>query len=49
MEKYVRVMGLKHWEIPIDEIGDPYYRIKQEKFALLVDGDSMNNVVNDGM
>ncbi|CUM80284.1 LexA family protein [Turicibacter sanguinis] len=41
--------GIEALEDPIDEIGDPYYRIKQEKFALLVDGDSMNNVVNDGM
>lgn len=41
--------GFEALEDPIDEIGDPYYRIKGEKFALLVDGDSMNNVVNDGM
>ena len=41
--------GIEALENPIDEIGDPYYRIKQEKFALLVDGDSMNNVVDDGM
>ncbi len=41
--------GIEALENPIDEIGDPYYRIKEEKFALLVDGDSMNNVVDDGM
>lgn len=41
--------GFEALEDPIDEIGDPYYRIKQEKFALLVDGDSMNNIVDDGM
>lgn len=41
--------GFEAFEDPIDEIGDPYYRIKQEKFALLVDGDSMNNIVDDGM
>ena len=41
--------GIEALEDPIDEIGDPYYRIEEEKFALLVDGDSMNNVVNDGM
>lgn len=41
--------GIEAFEDPIDEIGDPYYRIKGEKFALLVDGDSMNNVVNHGM
>lgn len=41
--------GFEAFEDPIDEIGDPYYRIKQEKFALLVDGDSMNRIVNNGM
>ena len=41
--------GFEAFEDPIDEIGDPYYRIKQEKFALLVDGDSMNNIVDNGM
>lgn len=41
--------GFEALEDPIDEIGDPYYRIKEEKFALLVDGDSMNNVVANGM
>ena len=41
--------GFEAFENRIDEIGDPYYRIKKEKFALLVDGDSMNNIVNDGM
>lgn len=41
--------GIEALEDPIDEIGDPYYRIKEEKFALLVDGDSMNNVVANGM
>lgn len=41
--------GIEKMGNPIDEIGDPYYRIQQEKFALLVDGDSMNNVVDDGM
>lgn len=41
--------GIEALENPIDEIGDPYYRIKKEKFALEVHGDSMNNVVDDGM
>lgn len=41
--------GIEALEDPIDEIGDPYYRIKGEKFALEVHGDSMNNVVPDGM
>ncbi|WP_195513882.1 LexA family protein [Turicibacter sanguinis] len=41
--------GIEAFEDPIDEIQDPYYRVKGEKFALLVDGDSMNNVVNHGM
>lgn len=41
--------GIEALENPIDEIGDPYYRIKKEKFALQVCGDSMNNVVSDGM
>lgn len=41
--------GFEALENPIDEIGDPYYRIKEEKIALVVEGDSMNNVVNDGM
>ena len=37
------------FEDPIDEIRDPYFRVNAEKFALLVEGDSMNNVVNHGM
>ena len=41
--------GIEALEDRIDEIGDPYYRIKREKFALQVHGDSMNNVVTDGM
>lgn len=41
--------GIEALEDRIDEIGDPYYRIKGEKFALQVHGDSMNNVVTDGM
>lgn len=41
--------GIEALENPIDEIGDPYYRIKGEKFALQVHGDSMDNVVPDGM
>lgn len=41
--------GLEALENPIDEIGDPYFRVNAEKFALLVEGDSMNNVVNHGM
>ena len=41
--------GIEALEDPIDEIGDPYYRIVAKKFALLVDGDSMNNIVDDGM
>lgn len=41
--------GIEALENPIDEIGDPYYRIKREKFALEVHGDSMDNVVPNGM
>ncbi|MDO4927160.1 MAG: XRE family transcriptional regulator [Turicibacter sp.] len=41
--------GIEALEDPIDEIGDPYYRIKGEKFALQVHGDSMDNVVPNGM
>ena len=41
--------GIEALENPIDEIGDPYYRIKGEKFALQVHDDSMDNVVPDGM
>lgn len=41
--------GIEALENPIDEIGDPYYRITGEKFALQVCGDSMNNVVTNGM
>ena len=41
--------GIEALENPIDKIGDPYYRIKKEKFALQVCGDSMNNIVDDGM
>ena len=41
--------GIEAFEDPIDEIGDPYCRVNAKKFALLVDGDSMNNVVNHGM
>ena len=41
--------GLEVFEDPIDEIGDPYFRVNAEKFALLVEGDSMNNIVNHGM
>ena len=41
--------GIEALENPIDEIGDPYYRIKKEKFALQICGDSMNNIVDDGM
>ena len=41
--------GLEAFEDPIDEIRDPYFRVNGEKFALLVEGDSMNNIVNHGM
>ena len=41
--------GLEAFEDPIDEIRDPYFRVNAEKFALLVEGDSMNNIVNHGM
>ena len=41
--------GLEAFEDPIDEILDPYFRVNGEKFALLIEGDSMNNVVNHGM
>lgn len=41
--------GIEAFEDPIDEITNPYHRIKGEMFSLQVDGDSMNNVVNDGM
>lgn len=41
--------GIEAFEDPIDEITNPYHRIKKELFALQVHGDSMNNVVNDGM
>ena len=41
--------GIEAFEDPIDQIANPYYRIKQELFALQVHGDSMNNVVDDGM
>lgn len=41
--------GIEAFEDPIDEITNPYHRIKGEMFSLQVDGDSMNNVVNNGM
>lgn len=41
--------GIEALENPIDEIGDPYYRIKREKFALEVHGDSMDNIIPNGM
>lgn len=41
--------GFEAFEDPIDEITNPYHRIKGEMFALQVDGDSMDNVVDDGM
>lgn len=41
--------GLEAFEDPIDEITNPYHRIKGDLFALQVDGDSMNKVVNHGM
>lgn len=41
--------GIEIFEDPIDEITNPYHRIKGDLFALQVQGDSMNNVVNDGM
>lgn len=41
--------GREVFEEPIDEIINPYPRIKNKLFALQVHGDSMNNVVNDGM
>lgn len=41
--------GIEAFEDPIDEITNPYHRIDKELFALQVHGDSMNNIVNDGM
>ncbi|MTP77994.1 helix-turn-helix domain-containing protein [Turicibacter sanguinis] len=41
--------GIEAFEDPIDEITNPYHRIKGDMFALQVDGDSMNNVVRSGM
>ena len=41
--------GFEAFEDPIDEITNPYHRIKGEMFALQVDGDSMDNVVDNGM
>ncbi len=41
--------GIEALENPIDEITNPYHYIKGELLALEVHGDSMNNVVGDGM
>ena len=41
--------GVEAFEDPIDEITNPYHRIKKDLFSLQVHGDSMNNVVNDGI
>ncbi len=41
--------GFEAFDDPIDEITNPYHRIKREFFALQVHGDSMNNIVKDGM
>ena len=41
--------GIEALENPIDEITNPYRYIKGDLFALQVHGDSMNNIVDDGM
>ncbi|MCU7196531.1 helix-turn-helix domain-containing protein [Turicibacter sanguinis] len=41
--------GIEAFEDPIDEILNPYPNSRGEIFALQVHGDSMNNIVNDGM
>ena len=41
--------GIEALENPIDEITNPYHYIKGDLFALQVHGDSMNNIVDDGM
>ena len=41
--------GIEAFEDPIDEIFNPYPSVSREVFALQVHGDSMNNIVNDGM
>lgn len=41
--------GIEALEDRIDEITNPYHDVKGELIALQVHGDSMNNVVDDGM
>lgn len=41
--------GLEAFEDPIDEINNPYPHLKGEFFSLQVQGDSMNNIVEDGL
>lgn len=41
--------GIEALENPIDEITNPYHYIKGDLFALQVHGDSMDNIVDDGM
>ncbi len=41
--------GLEAFQDPITEIINPYLNLKGELFALQVEGDSMNNVVPNGM
>lgn len=41
--------GIEAFEEPIDEIINPYPNSRGEIFALQVHGDSMNNIVDDGM
>lgn len=41
--------GIEAFEDPIDEIINPYPNSRGEIFALQVHGDSMNNIVDDGM
>ena len=46
--KVCAVNGKEAFEDPIDEITNPYHRIKGELFALQVDGDSMDKIVTNG-
>ncbi len=41
--------GLEAFEDPIDEINNPYPHLNGEFFSLQVQGDSMNNIVEDGL
>lgn len=41
--------GIEALEDPIDEITNPYPNVRGDLFALQVHGDSMNNIVDDGL